>query len=59
MDDYENNTQWDLQFINVTKHVKKYECCPDDTFPTIEYTFLLTRHHGIERKSQITSAMGK
>ncbi|RLU21576.1 hypothetical protein DMN91_005949 [Ooceraea biroi] len=57
MEDYENNTEWNLEFVSAAKRVKKYECCPDDTFPTIDYTFLLTRYNGIQQKSQITPAM--
>lgn len=59
MDDYENSTDWDLQFVNAKKRVTKYECCPDDTFPMIDYTFFLSRHYAIKQKSQIASAMGK
>ncbi|CAL1681657.1 unnamed protein product [Lasius platythorax] len=47
MDSYENNTLYDLKFVDVVIHVKKYKCCPDETFPKIDYTFLLTRHHAL------------
>lgn len=54
MDDYENNTMWDLKFINVVKEMKTHKCCPNDTFPTINYNFLLTRYH---RTSHIVSTI--
>ncbi|XP_072764597.1 uncharacterized protein [Anoplolepis gracilipes] len=57
MDSYENNTLYDLKFIDAVKHVKKYKCCPNDTFPKIDYTFLLTRHYGINHKTVITPAI--
>lgn len=59
MDSYENNTSYDLKFIDAVKHVKKYKCCPNDTFPKIDYTFLLTRHYGINHKTIITPAIGR
>ncbi|XP_012521970.1 neuronal acetylcholine receptor subunit alpha-2 [Monomorium pharaonis] len=57
MDGYENNTAWDFKFINAEKTVKKYKCCPNDTFPRVDYTFLLTRHHDINHRSYITPAI--
>ncbi|XP_072764165.1 neuronal acetylcholine receptor subunit alpha-3-like [Anoplolepis gracilipes] len=45
MDGYENNTIWDFKFINTVKELKTQKCCPNDIFPTINYNFLLTRHH--------------
>ncbi|KAL6429102.1 hypothetical protein ACFW04_008111 [Cataglyphis niger] len=57
MDSYENNTLYDLKFVDAVKHVNKYKCCPNDTFPKIDYTFLLTRHYGINHKTVITPAI--
>ncbi|KAL6255301.1 hypothetical protein P5V15_013641 [Pogonomyrmex californicus] len=57
MNSYENNTEWDLKFVNAEKIVKKYTCCPNDTFPRIDFTFLLTRHHGINHSSYVTPAI--
>jgi len=59
MNAYENNTVWDLKFLNAKKIVTKYQCCPNDTYPSIDYTFLLTRHHDINHKTYITPAIGK
>ncbi|KYQ52603.1 Acetylcholine receptor subunit alpha-like 2 [Trachymyrmex zeteki] len=57
MNGYENNTQWDLKLLNAEKIVKKYKCCPNDTFPRIDYTFLLTRHYSIHYRAYITPAI--
>ncbi|KAL0108458.1 hypothetical protein PUN28_015183 [Cardiocondyla obscurior] len=57
MSSYENNTVWDFKLLSAEKIVKKYKCCPNDTFPRIDYTFLLTRHHDINHKSYITPAI--
>ncbi|XP_014467977.1 PREDICTED: neuronal acetylcholine receptor subunit alpha-3-like [Dinoponera quadriceps] len=57
MSGYENNSLWDLKFIDAVKQVKKYKCCPNDTFPKIVYTFKLRRHHAISHTSYITPAI--
>ncbi|XP_067216148.1 uncharacterized protein [Linepithema humile] len=57
MDNYENNSVWDFQFVDAVKLVKIYKCCPNDTFPRIDYTFLLTRHNDITHASYITPAI--
>ncbi|XP_011171072.1 neuronal acetylcholine receptor subunit alpha-2 [Solenopsis invicta] len=57
MTGYENNTEWDLKFINAEKVVMKYKCCPNDSFPRVDFTFLLTRHHDINHRSYITPAI--
>ncbi|EFN76016.1 neuronal acetylcholine receptor subunit alpha-3 [Harpegnathos saltator] len=54
---YENNSVWDLKFIDAVKHVKKYKCCPNDTFPKIVYTFALSRHYSISHTSYVTPAV--
>ncbi|XP_029155415.1 neuronal acetylcholine receptor subunit alpha-5-like [Nylanderia fulva] len=57
MDSYENNTLYDLKFVYAVKSVEKYECCPNETYPQIYYTFLLIRHYGINHKTVITPAI--
>ncbi|KAG5323126.1 ACH1 protein, partial [Acromyrmex heyeri] len=57
MNGYENNTQWDMKLLNAEKVVKKYKCCPNDTFPRIDYTFLLTRHYSIHYRAYIAPAI--
>lgn len=59
MNGYENNTAWDLKFVDAVKQVMKYKCCPNDTFPRIDYTFSLTRYHDINHRSYVTPAIGK
>ncbi|XP_025991650.2 neuronal acetylcholine receptor subunit alpha-9-like [Solenopsis invicta] len=45
MSEYKNDMIWDFKFINLIREVKKYKCCPKDTFPSITYNFLLTHHY--------------
>ncbi|XP_032671797.1 neuronal acetylcholine receptor subunit alpha-3-like [Odontomachus brunneus] len=57
MNSYDNNSMWDMKFIDAVKQVKKYKCCPNDTFPKIVYTFELTRHYGFKHAHVITPAI--
>ncbi|XP_024883607.1 neuronal acetylcholine receptor subunit alpha-5-like [Temnothorax curvispinosus] len=57
MSSYINDTRWDFKFINSMREVKKYKCCPNDTYPKINYNFLLTRHHGKHHSSIIIPAI--
>jgi len=59
MNEYTNNTTWDFKFVSLMKEVKKYKCCPNDTFPKINYNFLLTRYHGKHHLFIIVPAISK
>lgn len=59
MDGYENNTIWDLKFINAVKEIKTHKCCPNDTFPSIDYNFLLTRYPGRKNITIIVPTIGE
>ncbi|XP_076238727.1 nicotinic acetylcholine receptor alpha9 subunit isoform X2 [Calliopsis andreniformis] len=54
---YTNNTAWDFKVINAYKVLKKYKCCPNDTYPMIVYEFSITRHYGIMHTTYITPAV--
>ncbi|XP_026669888.1 uncharacterized protein LOC108625585 [Ceratina calcarata] len=57
MEGYTNNTQWDFKVKNAYKLSKKYECCPNDTYPMIVYEFEITRHHGIMHTTYVIPAI--
>nr|CAD7431933.1 unnamed protein product [Timema monikensis] len=38
------NREWKYVSAKTTANVKKYECCPNDTFPDVTLTFQLERH---------------
>lgn len=59
MSGYENDTKWDFKFINAVKETKTHKCCPNDTFPTIDYNFLLTRYHGTRHITIVIPAIGE
>ncbi|KZC13517.1 Neuronal acetylcholine receptor subunit beta-3 [Dufourea novaeangliae] len=54
---YTNNTAWDFKVMNAYKVLKKYKCCPNDTYPMIVYEFSITRHHGIMHTTYVTPAI--
>ncbi|KAF3429545.1 hypothetical protein E2986_12967 [Frieseomelitta varia] len=57
MDGFTNNTEWDFKVVNVYKVLKKYKCCPNDTYPMIVYEFTISRHYGIMHTTYITPAI--
>ncbi|KAI4493718.1 PREDICTED: neuronal acetylcholine receptor subunit alpha-2-like [Polistes canadensis] len=57
MDGYVNNTEWSLKISSATKTVKKFDCCPNDTFPVLIYTFLVERQSGLVHVTVVTPAI--
>lgn len=43
LDFYISNTEWTLLDFKVTRHMRRYECCPDP-YPEILYYFALERN---------------
>nr|XP_031837665.1 neuronal acetylcholine receptor subunit alpha-9-like [Nomia melanderi] len=54
---YTNSSSWDFKVVNAYKVLKKYKCCPNDTYPMIVYEFSITRHHGLMHTTYITPAI--
>lgn len=59
MEGYSNNTEWSLKILSAEKIVKKFECCPNDTFPIIVYTFSIERQPGLVHITSVTPAIGQ
>ena len=57
MDGFTNNTERDFKIVNGYKVLKKYKCCPNDTYPMIVYEFTISRHYGIMHTTYITPAI--
>ncbi|KOX80354.1 Neuronal acetylcholine receptor subunit alpha-5 [Melipona quadrifasciata] len=57
MDGFTNNSEWDFKVVNAYKVLKKYKCCPNDTYPMIVYEFTISRHYGIMHTTYITPAI--
>ena len=54
---YMNSSIWDLNFVKAYKVLKKYKCCPNDSYPIIVYEFSITRHYGIMHIAYVTPAI--
>ncbi|XP_003700113.1 nicotinic acetylcholine receptor alpha9 subunit [Megachile rotundata] len=52
-----NNSQWDFKVLDAYKLLKKYKCCPNDTYPIIVYEFSVRRHHGMLHTTYVTPAI--
>ncbi|CAK9808936.1 Neuronal acetylcholine receptor subunit alpha-2 [Anthophora quadrimaculata] len=57
MEGYTNNTEWDFKVVSAYKVLKKYKCCPNDTYPMIVYEFSISRHYGIMHTTYVTPAV--
>lgn len=58
MDGYTNNSQWDFKVTDAYKVLKKYKCCPNDTYPMIVYELFISRHYGMLHTTYVTPAIG-
>ncbi|XP_065166676.1 neuronal acetylcholine receptor subunit alpha-9-like [Atheta coriaria] len=47
LSDYSETGEWKLNTVNITYTSGKYDCCPNSTFPYVEYTFSIERQSGI------------
>ena len=54
---YMNSSTWDLNLVKAYKVLKKYKCCPNDSYPIIVYEFSITRHYGIMHITYVTPAV--
>ena len=57
MDGYTNNSQWDFKVTDAYKVLKKYKCCPNDTYPMIVYELFISRHYGMLHTTYVTPAI--
>ncbi|XP_063932693.1 neuronal acetylcholine receptor subunit alpha-3-like [Zophobas morio] len=55
-DDLIYNGEWDLIDTNVFKHPGIYKCCPNNTYPSINYSFKIQRISGAHTASVILPA---
>ncbi|KAK9875263.1 hypothetical protein WA026_007653 [Henosepilachna vigintioctopunctata] len=43
LEDMQPNGNWELQSVTAHKNAGKYKCCPNNTFPSLEYIFVIKR----------------
>lgn len=59
MNDYTRSVEWDFKLMGSVKHVRKFKCCPNVTYPKIDFMFSLSRHYGIIHISRVLPIIGK
>lgn len=57
--DLTSNGEWKIEVQDVKKNVGKYECCPNDTFPSIQITFQLKRLSGAHTATVVVPTLGE
>ncbi|XP_017779115.1 PREDICTED: neuronal acetylcholine receptor subunit alpha-5-like [Nicrophorus vespilloides] len=45
-DDFVENPEWKLLKVNASKHSGIFKCCPNNSYPTLNYYFTIERHSG-------------
>lgn len=53
------NGEWALADTNVIKHPGKFKCCPNNTYPSINFSFKIKRVAGAHTATVILPAIGK
>ncbi|PSN46711.1 hypothetical protein C0J52_14444 [Blattella germanica] len=54
---YDSNREWELLSTSATREVKKFSCCPNETYPSVTFEFVLKRHSGIYASTVIVPAI--
>ncbi|XP_066585111.1 uncharacterized protein [Prorops nasuta] len=57
MGEYMENDEWSLKNMSGKVEVKKFKCCPNDTFPLITYSFRIERNFVIKHIIFVTPAV--
>lgn len=55
--DYIPNSEWKLLTVSVQKFPGHYNCCPDNTYPSINYKFYIERHSATQAASVIIPSL--
>jgi len=53
------NREWELISAKSSRDPGVYSCCPDDTFPSVTFTFVLQRHSGSYTAIVVVPAAGE
>lgn len=56
--DFHENKFWKLIKANATRHHGVYKCCPNDTYPSLRFYFIIERHAATLVTLLITPAIG-
>ncbi|KAB0803197.1 hypothetical protein PPYR_00167 [Photinus pyralis] len=55
--DYIPNSEWKLLSVSVQKFPGHYNCCPDNTYPSINYRFSIERHSATQAAAVIIPSL--
>ncbi|XP_071454775.1 neuronal acetylcholine receptor subunit alpha-2-like [Hetaerina americana] len=44
LDDFQGSREWELKNVTAIKNVATYDCCPNATYPSVTYKFIIKRH---------------
>lgn len=55
--DMDQNGQWDVLAVETQRNSGKYKCCPNNTYPSLEYRFIIKRHAGIHTATIVIPAL--
>lgn len=58
-EEYKQNGEWLLLHAHGTTNPGHFACCPDDTFPSIIYYFIVKRHAATIAAAYVVPAIGK
>lgn len=58
LEDYKDNGEYKLIKATAVKNVGKYKCCPNDTYPSLMFTFTMKRSSGVLVASVFIPALG-
>lgn len=59
MDDYVPNGDWNLVTVTVKKFDGHFNCCPDNSYPSLNYNFVIERHSSTHAVTVVIPALGK
>lgn len=57
-EDLISNGEWEMIGSNVYKHPGKFKCCPNNTYPSINFSFKIRRLTGAHTASAVLPAIG-
>lgn len=57
--EFVQNGEWHLLHVHGTVNPGHFECCPEDTFPSIIYYFIVQRHAATIAAAYVVPAIGK
>lgn len=58
-EDYVENPEFNLLNVSVYKHPGHFNCCPDNTYPSLNFHFILKRHYADIAAAYIVPAISK